>query len=112
MEFLLKPLGSSHGMVLAHLLTPDGQRVECCEQWLAPSGEKFVWGAYRSESTGEWFWFDHFKVLDLKKTAKGKRKPFPVEVEVIGPPPPGAILAVAHGNVSSPHRIAQDKQES
>jgi hypothetical protein len=110
-KFLLKPLGTDHGMVLAQLLTLGGHRVELCEQWLPAAGNKFVWGAYHCSETGRWWWFDHSKVLELIKTAKGKRKPFEVEIKVIGPPPPDAILAVAHGNISSPHRIAKEKEK-
>jgi hypothetical protein len=34
-----------------------------------------------------------------------------VEIEIVGPPPPDAILAVAIGNVSSPWRIAKELKE-
>jgi hypothetical protein len=95
-QFFVKPQGTYRGMVCARLLTPEGRRVECAEQWIHRDYNRKVWGRYVSGS-GESWWLDHSAVLDLKESAKGKRKPFSVEIEPISPPPSGAICAVKMG---------------
>jgi hypothetical protein len=93
--FLLQPMGTHKGTVLARLLMPDGRTlVECREQWLHRDHDRKIWGRYVAES-GEAWWFDHSRVQELKETSKGKRKAFLVEIETIDPPPEGAICAVA-----------------
>jgi hypothetical protein len=87
------PLGTHEGRVYAKLETPGGERVQLKEQWVHHGYSGKVWGRYVSDS-GEKWWFDRDEVDIATRSAKGKRKPFSVEITIDKPPPEGAVCAL------------------
>jgi hypothetical protein len=95
LTLLVHPLGTHQRMVLTKLTLPNGARVEMLEQWIGPAGNDGLWGLYGTPAGGTW-WLDRRELVRLENTAKGKRKPFPVQVPLTDPPPPDAVLATRH----------------
>src|SRR5262245_16282361 len=94
MKLLLHNLGSNRYVTVTKLTTEEGVTVRCIEQWIPRSDDHMIWGRYVTNDGQRGWWFDHGKVLDVEKTAKGKRKPIPVDIPEIDPPPADAICGV------------------
>jgi len=92
-KLMVVPLGTRRGTVCSRLTTPDGERVELRDKWIARSGDRKVWARYFT-SSGQTWWLDDDAVDAAGESSKGKRKPFAVEIDTTEPPPEDAICAM------------------
>jgi hypothetical protein len=88
-QFLVKPQGTYRGMVCARLLTPEGRRVECAEQWIHRDYDHKIWGRYVTDKAIEEHQYTGAKfdkdmdILEIKRQVKEEIKALRVKASIL-----------------------------